>query len=143
MSILNLNQVCSHFGCSIVAVHGLGGDSYATWTTEKTLWLRDLLPKSRKFNNARIMTFGYDARAFIRPFQASSTGRSFIFAEALVDELLDKRTGVCLPLCGVLMAWRLIANRSLGRSTADHICGTFSRWHCHQKGIYAYVEPLV
>ena len=49
-----------HF--SIVAVHGLGGHAMGTWTHAATgkIWLRDFLPLA--IPNARVMTFGYDAR---------------------------------------------------------------------------------
>ena len=44
----------------VVAVHGLQGDAYKTWTHEnRTLWLRDLLPA--EVPSARIMTFGYES----------------------------------------------------------------------------------
>ncbi|OCL07944.1 hypothetical protein AOQ84DRAFT_276521, partial [Glonium stellatum] len=48
----------------IVAIHGLGGHMYDTWTDKKTkvLWLRDFLPQSDELKNARIYTFGYDAK---------------------------------------------------------------------------------
>ncbi|OHE97572.1 hypothetical protein CORC01_07187 [Colletotrichum orchidophilum] len=76
----------------VVFVHGLGGDSYSTWTKDKSLWIRDLLPQSELFQNARIMTFGYDARAFLTPFASQySHGRVFVFAEALLSDLKDKR----------------------------------------------------
>ena len=44
---------------SVVAVHGLCGDPYDTWTNEvsKKLWLRDFLPS--QVSNTRIMSFGY------------------------------------------------------------------------------------
>ncbi|OAP53696.1 hypothetical protein AYL99_12136 [Fonsecaea erecta] len=47
----------------IVAVHGLGGDTFATWThpESKKFWLRDFLPQ--QIPDARIMTFGYNADA--------------------------------------------------------------------------------
>ncbi|KAK0722624.1 Alpha/Beta hydrolase protein, partial [Lasiosphaeria miniovina] len=45
---------------SIVAVHGLGGDSHRTWTGDNgKLWLRDFLPA--RLDNSRIFTYGYDA----------------------------------------------------------------------------------
>ncbi|KEF52660.1 uncharacterized protein A1O9_11077 [Exophiala aquamarina CBS 119918] len=52
--------------CSIVAVHGLMGRSFSTWTDPKTghLWLRDFLPKD--IPAARISSFGYDAEVFGR-----------------------------------------------------------------------------
>ena len=44
----------------VVAVHGLQGDAYKTWTDENhTLWLRDILPT--EVPSARIMTFGYES----------------------------------------------------------------------------------
>jgi predicted esterase len=78
---------------SIIAVHGLGGDSFSTWTdkSSKSLWLRDFLPQSDHFKDARIMTFGYDARAFIQPFAKATTARVFTFGEALLTALNDKR----------------------------------------------------
>jgi hypothetical protein len=46
---------------SIVAVHGLGGHAIKTWTSRNgKQWLKDFLPKDTP--DARIMTFGYDAR---------------------------------------------------------------------------------
>ncbi|KAJ5981898.1 hypothetical protein N7522_013526 [Penicillium canescens] len=77
----------------IVAVHGLGGDSFETWTHQQTkcLWLRDLLPESKKFKNARIMTFGYDASAFTGPLK-SRHARIFTFAQTLLSDLDDVRT---------------------------------------------------
>jgi hypothetical protein len=79
---------------SVVAVHGLGGDAFSTWTEKdsRCLWLRDLLPQSKSFNHARIMTFGYDARSFLGPFQEATTGRTFTFAEALLFDLFNARS---------------------------------------------------
>ncbi|KAI9853089.1 MAG: hypothetical protein M1838_001590 [Thelocarpon superellum] len=42
----------------IVAVHGLGGDAFGTWS-DGPLWLRDFLPQ--QVPCARIMTYGYDS----------------------------------------------------------------------------------
>lgn len=47
-------------GCSIVGVHGLGGDAEETWTDNNgKLWLRDFLPS--QVRHARIMSYGYDS----------------------------------------------------------------------------------
>lgn len=44
----------------VVAVHGLQGDLYQTWTHEnRTLWLQSILPD--KIPYTRIMTFGYNS----------------------------------------------------------------------------------
>jgi hypothetical protein len=52
--------------CSICAVHGLNGNGFDSWVSESksksTMWLRDLLPTTKPFDNARIMTFGYSSR---------------------------------------------------------------------------------
>ena len=47
------------FGVDIIAIHGLNGDPYKTWTDRETqcLWLRDLLPDD--IPGARIFTYGY------------------------------------------------------------------------------------
>ncbi|KAF2793083.1 hypothetical protein K505DRAFT_325724, partial [Melanomma pulvis-pyrius CBS 109.77] len=43
----------------IIAVHGLNGGRWSTWSEGNTMWLQDLLPS--KLTSARIMTFGYNA----------------------------------------------------------------------------------
>jgi hypothetical protein len=47
----------------IVALHGITGDAYATWTHKNgNLWLRDILPKA--LPGARVFSFGYPAEVF-------------------------------------------------------------------------------
>ncbi|KAJ3479534.1 hypothetical protein NLG97_g8298 [Lecanicillium saksenae] len=50
------------FPVDIIAVHGLGGDAYKTWTHQPTgkLWLRDFLPAF--LPGCRVYTFGYPAK---------------------------------------------------------------------------------
>lgn len=71
----------------IVAVHGLGGDPYKTWTHENgTLWLRDIAPQ--QLPGARIYTFGYDSTfAF-----SQGTGNVRDFARSLLEALALERT---------------------------------------------------
>jgi hypothetical protein len=48
------------FGPDIVAIHGLNGDPYRTWTHENgSLWLRDFLPAAMPAS--RVYTFGYSS----------------------------------------------------------------------------------
>lgn len=50
------------FPIDIIAVHGLGGDAYKTWTHGSTgkLWLRDFLPSF--LPGCRVYTFGYPSK---------------------------------------------------------------------------------
>src|SRR4051812_33961447 len=45
---------------SLVAIHGLNGDAYKTWTDGERLWLQDYLPSA--FPDARIFTYGYNSK---------------------------------------------------------------------------------
>ncbi|KAG0645259.1 hypothetical protein D0Z07_8821 [Hyphodiscus hymeniophilus] len=77
---------------SIIAIHGLSGDSFTTWTHKnKILWLRDLLPYDLKdvSSSARIMTYGYD----VGMFGKARTSRVFDFAGNMLSSIKDKRTG--------------------------------------------------
>ncbi|RPB25563.1 hypothetical protein L211DRAFT_847916 [Terfezia boudieri ATCC MYA-4762] len=81
----------------IVAVHGLNGDAYRTWTWKATkkgekdvLWLRDLLPN--EIQDARIFTYGYDSM----PAQvAGRASTKFIHqhAESFLQDLHAHRKG--------------------------------------------------
>ena len=54
-------MLLSNIYSSIVAVHGLGGHPYDTWTEETSgkMWLRDFLPSQVPYT--RIMSYGYDS----------------------------------------------------------------------------------
>jgi hypothetical protein len=70
-----------------VAVHGLGGDAFTTWTHPKSMafWLRDFLPE--QIPDARIMTFGYNADVAF----GQSTAEIADHAKSLLASLVDKR----------------------------------------------------
>lgn len=78
----------------IVAIHGIGGDAYKTWTHENgTLWLRDILPKSIK--GARVFSFGYDAEVVLTKCQAELDD----FARSLLNKLrVERDHDVCCHL---------------------------------------------
>ncbi|KAL2834575.1 Alpha/Beta hydrolase protein [Aspergillus pseudoustus] len=71
----------------IVFVHGLGGDSYTTWTKDTTHWPKDLLPTLECFENARILTFGYNTSGFFTKNADEHRARTFTCAEILVSDL--------------------------------------------------------
>ena len=76
---------------SIVAVHGLNGDPFRTWTTESDkLWLKDpsLLPSNLK--NSRILTYGYNAMV-TAVLGKTSSDRILQHAQTLVAELVADR----------------------------------------------------
>ncbi|KAF3764686.1 ankyrin [Cryphonectria parasitica EP155] len=71
----------------IVAIHGLGGSAFDTWTDHKSehhhLWLRDSLPSY--IPEARVMTYGYDS--------------SYVFSNSLMginDFAKDLLTRLCI-----------------------------------------------
>ena len=70
---------------SIVAVHGLGGHPYKTWTEGQKLWLRDFLPNA--VPEARVFTFGYNSSIAF----GGTASRIDDFARTLLERLLQKR----------------------------------------------------
>ena len=70
-----------------MAVHGLGGDAFTTWThpKSKAFWLKDFLPQ--QIPDARIMTFGYNAAAAF----GQSTAEIIDHAKSLLASLVDMR----------------------------------------------------
>ncbi|PSS20674.1 hypothetical protein M430DRAFT_41958 [Amorphotheca resinae ATCC 22711] len=69
----------------VVAIHGLNGNAYTTWTNKRhQLWLQEFLPSA--LPGARIYTFSYDSRIFSR----SASGINE-FAQSLLSELEKKR----------------------------------------------------
>jgi hypothetical protein len=75
------------FGPDIVAVHGLNGDPFTTWThSNESLWLRDFLPAS--LPTARVYTFGYSSEVAFTRSRASVDQ----FARMLLNALTLART---------------------------------------------------
>jgi hypothetical protein len=74
------------FLLDIVAVHGIAGDAYDTWThANGKFWLRDFVPE--EFPGARVFSFGYDAEVFF----SRSEGNIESYARSLLDGLTRER----------------------------------------------------
>ena len=99
---LNRTPGGSHVVSSIVAVHGLYGDSLGSWTARnaQSSWLchPEMLPKS--IPRARILTWGYDAEvtAFLGD---TSSDRILQHAQTLIAHLqADREVLSCVKWTG-------------------------------------------
>ncbi|KAE9366534.1 hypothetical protein N431DRAFT_281230, partial [Stipitochalara longipes BDJ] len=83
MDTISLEKQCP---IDIVAVHGINGGAYTTWThSNEHFWLRDSLPEV--VPGARIFSYGYPAKVFF----SLEKGRIDDHARALLEDLLDVR----------------------------------------------------
>ncbi|ERF71993.1 hypothetical protein EPUS_07463 [Endocarpon pusillum Z07020] len=111
--VLHPEEEDTHADVDIIAVHGLGGDAFETWTDAGyKLWLRDFIPSF--LPKARIITFGYDSKwAFSRSIAGIDD-----FALDLLNRLRMKRWSidamqrpvvfVCHSLGGIVVKKALI-----------------------------------
>ncbi|EEH39786.2 LipA and NB-ARC domain-containing protein [Paracoccidioides lutzii Pb01] len=120
----------------IVFVHGLNGASYSTWATKKpeVFWPGDLLPRTLKGLNVRILTYGYDAN--VASFaKGTSRERLHNHAEHLAAQLLANRNlqralerpiiFVCHSLGGIVVKRTLLHCEHLRHPKTQHIRSTY------------------
>ena len=80
-------QQLLNYTVDIVAVHGLGGGAYKTWTHDNgKLWLRDFLPGD--LPGARVFTYGYNSTFVF----SRETGTLREYARALLEDIRCERT---------------------------------------------------
>lgn len=76
------------YSADVVAVHGITGDAFDTWTDANgKLWLRDLLPND--LPGVRVFSFGYPAEIF----WSQSTGDFDAYSRSLLEALKGQRRG--------------------------------------------------
>jgi hypothetical protein len=82
----SIGQTASNISVDVVAVHGLGGDAYKSWTHGNgKLWLRDFLPGDLPC--ARVFTYGYNSAIVFS--RETSTLRDY--ARALLEDVRSER----------------------------------------------------
>ncbi|RYP68053.1 hypothetical protein DL771_006894 [Monosporascus sp. 5C6A] len=113
----------------IVAIHGLGGDAFKTWTDKDGhLWLRDSLPAY--ISGARIMTYGYDSAVVFGSSQMSVDDFSIDLLSRLdmgrraPEEKLRPLIFVCHSLGGVVFKQALISAALQGAEYQDILKST-------------------
>jgi hypothetical protein len=76
----------------IVAVHGLNGDYYKTWTHDNKLWLRDFIPKD--LPGVRVFSYGYPSDLFFTLNKGSLGSYAGTLLETLKGE--RRKIKVCI-----------------------------------------------
>ena len=100
------------------------------------IWLIDFLPVSEYGKNIRINTFGYDAKAFTHSFSKASTGRTFTFAEELLNDLSDNRITKAVGANEPLYCSTVDPNSlSVEEIPSDYFHRSFDGWTGNQNGI--------
>ena len=136
---MEMANLCFHLH-SIVALHGLQGHAWNSFTTsniinqnagrlKETNWLRDLLPRLLEQNQQqkiypRVMTYGYNADVWM----TKSATEIDEPADNLISYLNTERETVCYLS---YYAESSDDPYSVGSSAAIILRWTQSRWNCH------------
>jgi hypothetical protein len=89
LSLLNTapGQSTQKYDLDVIAVHGLGGHAYRTWTHDNgKLWLRDFLPED--LPGVRVFTYGYNSTFVF----SRETGNLRDYARDLLENIRSIRT---------------------------------------------------
>ncbi|KAF4981698.1 hypothetical protein FDECE_17641 [Fusarium decemcellulare] len=121
----------NHYLIDIVAIHGLGGHPFKTWTEKegRHLWLRDSLPAH--IPEARIMTFGYDSTIVFGKSRSQIHDYALDLASRL--EMLRQRPQerdrplifICHSLGGVVFK-EFLVQVTLNKDTFEHLAQSVS-----------------
>jgi hypothetical protein len=88
------NDIENTYPIDIVAVHGITGSAFSTWTHKnKAFWLRDFLPS--QFPGSRVFSYGYPADVFF----SKERGDIGTFARTLLEKLNRERDNI--EVCSV------------------------------------------
>ncbi|KAK6332009.1 hypothetical protein TWF718_002547 [Orbilia javanica] len=103
-----LSDSSKQYDLDIVAMHGLNGDIYRTWTKSGNYWLRDQLPKS--LPGARIFSYGYPSNLMFSKSVAEidDFARHLLFSlQEIVDEKRDILF-ICHSLGGIVFKQAMV-----------------------------------
>jgi hypothetical protein len=93
------------------------------------MWLRDILPETGGFENARIMTFGYNSRLRDRANLVDITG----WADALLHAVNIQKRSPEVSLRGTKTK-KTPSSRPSGKEATNYLCVPFHGWPCRQGG---------
>ena len=111
----NTEGVARTYHVDVVAVHGLAGSAYKTWTHENgTLWLRDFLLED--LPGARVFTYGYNSAYLF----SRETGKIREYAKALLVDIRNERK--LREVCISPIYHKNFTNMYLGNGPSIDIC---------------------
>ncbi|KAI9452030.1 Alpha/Beta hydrolase protein, partial [Russula earlei] len=98
---------------SIIAIHGLDGHAFNSWTANGVMWLRDLLPE--QVPDARVLLYGYNANLVKDASRSRIKEHARLFIKSMqgLEEIQKRRIiFVCHSLGGLVLKQALIFIRN-------------------------------
>ncbi|KAI9462626.1 hypothetical protein F5148DRAFT_1286402 [Russula earlei] len=103
----------------IIAIHGLNGHAFNSWTVDDVMWLRDLLPE--QVPDARVMLYGYTANLVDDTTVSRIKEHARLFIRSLqgLEEIEKRRViFICHSLGGLVLKQALIYIRNQSEYSA-------------------------